>query len=67
MASLAVRHFHFMKSLTSQGRTSDGQTTLDELVQCPPVHIVEQSGHLPHMEKGGELNRLLKRLMENQT
>jgi pyruvate dehydrogenase E2 component (dihydrolipoamide acetyltransferase) len=32
-----------------------------------PVHIIEEAGHLPHMEKAGEVNRLLKRLIENQT
>ncbi len=31
-----------------------------------PVHILEQTGHLPHMEKAGEANRLIKRLIENQ-
>jgi len=31
-----------------------------------PVHILEQAGHLPHMEKVGEVNRLIKRLIENQ-
>jgi pyruvate dehydrogenase E2 component (dihydrolipoamide acetyltransferase) len=31
-----------------------------------PVHILEQAGHLPHMEKASEVNRLLKRLIENQ-
>jgi pyruvate dehydrogenase E2 component (dihydrolipoamide acetyltransferase) len=31
-----------------------------------PVHIVEQSGHLPHMEKAGEVNRLVKRFIESQ-
>jgi pyruvate dehydrogenase E2 component (dihydrolipoamide acetyltransferase) len=30
-----------------------------------PVHILEQTGHLPHMEKAGEVNRLIKRLIEN--
>ena len=30
------------------------------------VHILEQTGHLPHMERAGEVNRLLKRLVENQ-
>jgi pyruvate dehydrogenase E2 component (dihydrolipoamide acetyltransferase) len=29
-----------------------------------PVHIVEQSGHLPHMEKASEVNRLIKRFIE---
>jgi pyruvate dehydrogenase E2 component (dihydrolipoamide acetyltransferase) len=28
-----------------------------------PVHIVEQAGHLPHMEKASEVNRLLKALI----
>jgi len=31
-----------------------------------PVHILEQTGHLPHMEKAGEVNRLIKRMIENQ-
>jgi pyruvate dehydrogenase E2 component (dihydrolipoamide acetyltransferase) len=31
-----------------------------------PVHILEQTGHLPHMEKSAEVNRLIKRLIENQ-
>jgi pyruvate dehydrogenase E2 component (dihydrolipoamide acetyltransferase) len=31
-----------------------------------PVHILEQTGHLPHMEKAGEVNRLIKRLIESQ-
>ena len=31
-----------------------------------PVHILEQTGHLPHMEKAGEVSRLIKRLIENQ-
>jgi pyruvate dehydrogenase E2 component (dihydrolipoamide acetyltransferase) len=31
-----------------------------------PVHILEQTGHLPHMEKAGVVNRLIKRLIENQ-
>jgi pyruvate dehydrogenase E2 component (dihydrolipoamide acetyltransferase) len=30
-----------------------------------PVHILEQTGHLPHMEKAGEVNRLIRRLIEN--
>jgi len=24
-----------------------------------PVHILDEAGHLPHMEKAGEVNRLL--------
>jgi pyruvate dehydrogenase E2 component (dihydrolipoamide acetyltransferase) len=31
-----------------------------------PVHILEQAGHLPHMEKSGEVSRLIGRLIENQ-
>jgi pyruvate dehydrogenase E2 component (dihydrolipoamide acetyltransferase) len=31
-----------------------------------PVHIIEEAGHLPHMEKAGEVNRLLKRRIESQ-
>jgi pyruvate dehydrogenase E2 component (dihydrolipoamide acetyltransferase) len=30
------------------------------------VHILEQTGHLPHMERAGDVNRLLKRFIENQ-
>src|ERR1700730_11450415 len=29
-----------------------------------PVHIIEQAGHLPHMEKAGEVNRLVKGFLE---
>jgi pyruvate dehydrogenase E2 component (dihydrolipoamide acetyltransferase) len=29
-----------------------------------PVHILEQAGHLPHMEKASEVNRLIKRFIE---
>jgi pyruvate dehydrogenase E2 component (dihydrolipoamide acetyltransferase) len=29
-----------------------------------PVHIIEQAGHLPHMEKAGEVNRLVNRFIE---
>jgi pyruvate dehydrogenase E2 component (dihydrolipoamide acetyltransferase) len=29
-----------------------------------PVHINEQAGHLPHMEKAGEVNRLIARFVE---
>jgi pyruvate dehydrogenase E2 component (dihydrolipoamide acetyltransferase) len=29
-----------------------------------PVHIIEQAGHLPHMEKAGEVNRLVKSFIE---
>ncbi len=28
-----------------------------------PVHLIEQAGHLPHMEKAAEVNRLVKRFI----
>ncbi len=28
-----------------------------------PVHVLEETGHLPHMEKAGEVNRLLRRFV----
>ncbi len=31
-----------------------------------PVHIIEQAGHLPHMEKAGEVNRLIQKFVESQ-
>jgi pyruvate dehydrogenase E2 component (dihydrolipoyllysine-residue acetyltransferase) len=31
-----------------------------------PLHILDKTGHLPHMEKAGEVNRLIHRLIENQ-
>ncbi len=31
-----------------------------------PVQILERTGHLPHMERAGEVNRLIQRLIENQ-
>jgi pyruvate dehydrogenase E2 component (dihydrolipoamide acetyltransferase) len=30
-----------------------------------PVHILEQAGHLPHMEKGGAVNDLINRFVQN--
>ena len=38
----------------------------ERLASHLPVHILEQTGHLPHMEKAGEVNRLIKGLIENQ-
>jgi pyruvate dehydrogenase E2 component (dihydrolipoamide acetyltransferase) len=29
-----------------------------------PLHVLEDAGHLPHMEKAGEVNRLLRRFIE---
>jgi pyruvate dehydrogenase E2 component (dihydrolipoamide acetyltransferase) len=29
-----------------------------------PVHILEAAGHLPHMEKAGDVNRLIRRLFD---
>ena len=31
-----------------------------------PVHIIEAAGHLPHMEKSGEVNRLIARFIAAQ-
>ena len=28
-----------------------------------PVHVLEAAGHLPHMEKSGEVNRLIRRFI----
>jgi pyruvate dehydrogenase E2 component (dihydrolipoamide acetyltransferase) len=30
-----------------------------------PVHILEQTGHLPHMEKAGEVTRLIGRFLDS--
>jgi pyruvate dehydrogenase E2 component (dihydrolipoamide acetyltransferase) len=32
-----------------------------------PVHILEAAGHLPHMEKAGDVNRLIRRLYDLAT
>jgi pyruvate dehydrogenase E2 component (dihydrolipoyllysine-residue acetyltransferase) len=29
-----------------------------------PVHVIENAGHLPHLEKAGEVNRLIARFLE---
>ena len=29
-----------------------------------PVHIIDDAGHLPHMEESGEVNRLITRFIE---
>jgi pyruvate dehydrogenase E2 component (dihydrolipoyllysine-residue acetyltransferase) len=29
-----------------------------------PVHILDAAGHLPHMEKAGDVNRLIRRIVE---
>jgi len=39
-------------------------THAEALASRFPVHIIEQAGHLPHMEKAGEANRLVKRFIE---
>jgi pyruvate dehydrogenase E2 component (dihydrolipoamide acetyltransferase) len=36
----------------------------EALADRRPVHILEQAGHLPHMEKAGEVNRLVKQFIE---
>jgi pyruvate dehydrogenase E2 component (dihydrolipoamide acetyltransferase) len=30
-----------------------------------PVHIIEAAGHLPHMEKAGEVNRLIEQFLSH--
>jgi pyruvate dehydrogenase E2 component (dihydrolipoamide acetyltransferase) len=30
-----------------------------------PVHILEEAGHLPHMEKSGTVNQLIRRFTES--
>lgn len=30
-----------------------------------PVHLLDAAGHLPHMEKSGEVNRLIRRFIED--
>jgi pyruvate dehydrogenase E2 component (dihydrolipoamide acetyltransferase) len=30
-----------------------------------PIHILEQAGHLPHIEKAGEVNLLISRFVES--
>jgi pyruvate dehydrogenase E2 component (dihydrolipoamide acetyltransferase) len=32
----------------------------DGLAACFPVHVLDETGHLPHLEKPGEVNRLLR-------
>ena len=39
---------------------AQGETLADRL----PVHILDEAGHLPHMEKSGEVNRLIARFLE---
>ena len=36
----------------------------EALVSRLPVHILEGAGHLPHMEKAGDVNRLIRRLID---
>jgi pyruvate dehydrogenase E2 component (dihydrolipoamide acetyltransferase) len=36
----------------------------DSLASARPVHILDGAGHLPHMEKSGEVNRLIGRFIE---
>jgi len=36
----------------------------EALAAALPVHIVDGAGHLPHMEKSGEVNRLIGRFIE---
>ena len=34
-------------------------TQSEALAARVPVHVLEAAGHLPHMEKAGEVNRLI--------
>jgi pyruvate dehydrogenase E2 component (dihydrolipoamide acetyltransferase) len=36
----------------------------EALAAAFPVHILDNAGHLPHMEKSGEVNRLIGRFIE---
>lgn len=39
----------------------------EALVGHFPVHILDRTGHLPHMERAGEINRLLGRLFDERS
>jgi pyruvate dehydrogenase E2 component (dihydrolipoamide acetyltransferase) len=39
-------------------------THAEALASRLPVHILDAAGHLPHMEKAGEVNRLIRRFIE---
>jgi len=36
----------------------------DAVAPAVPVHVLEAAGHLPHMEKSGEVNRLIRRFID---
>ena len=36
----------------------------EALADKRPLHIIDDAGHLPHMEKSGEVNRLIARFIE---
>jgi pimeloyl-ACP methyl ester carboxylesterase len=36
---------------------------VEALASRLPVHILNDAGHLPHMEKAGEVNRLMRRFV----
>jgi len=36
----------------------------DAMAPGVPVHVLEAAGHLPHMEKAGEVNRLIRRFID---
>jgi alpha-beta hydrolase superfamily lysophospholipase len=38
----------------------------EALAEKLPVHILDAAGHLPHMEKSGEVNRLIGRFIEDE-
>jgi len=39
-------------------------THADAIASRVPVHVLEAAGHLPHMEKAGEVNRLIRRFID---
>ncbi len=36
----------------------------ERLASAGPVHVLDAAGHLPHMEKSGEVNRLIRRFID---
>ena len=42
---------------------SHAQALAARMPQGPQVHILAQAGHLPHMEKSGEVNRLIRKFV----
>ena len=51
--SSAAAYSNYGLALSTLGRHAEA------LASKLPVHIIEGAGHLPHMEKAGEVNRLI--------